>query len=79
MLAFLFWVMAIWIFIAVFADIFRRRDMGGGAKAAWVLLIVIVPFFGALIYLIARPSIADADARSSGSYSATSQMGPGMR
>ena len=51
-----FWVMAIWIFITVFADIFRRHDISGWGKAGWILLIFILPFFGALIYIIARPS-----------------------
>ena len=45
----------IWIFIRVFADIFRRTDMTGVSKALWVLCIFIIPFFGALIYIIARP------------------------
>ena len=58
MLVFFFWFMAIWIFITVFADIFRRHDIGGGAKAGWILLIFIVPFFGALIYIAMRPSVA---------------------
>jgi hypothetical protein len=58
MLVFFFWFMAIWIFITVFADIFRRRDIGGGAKVGWILLIFIVPFFGALIYIAMRPSVA---------------------
>ena len=58
MLVFFFWFMAIWIFITVFADIFRRHDIGGGAKAGWLLLIFIVPFFGALIYIAMRPSVA---------------------
>ena len=44
-------------FITVFADIFRRDDIGGGAKALKILLIVLVPIFGALVYLIARPRI----------------------
>jgi hypothetical protein len=48
-------VMAIWIFIAVFADIFRRNDLSGGAKAGWILLIFVLPFLGALIYVVARP------------------------
>ena len=60
MFAFFFWFMLIWMFIMVFADIFRRKDLSGGAKAGWVLLIFILPFFGILIYLIARPSIVDA-------------------
>ena len=60
MFVFFFWFMLIWMFIMVFADIFRRQDLSGGAKAGWVLLIFILPFFGILIYLIARPSIVDA-------------------
>ena len=60
MFAFFFWCMAIWIFITVFADIFRRDDIGGGAKALWILLIVVVPFFGALVYLIVRPRVTRA-------------------
>jgi len=61
MFAFLFWFMLIWMFIAVFADIFRRRDLSGGAKAGWILLIFILPLFGILIYVIARPSVTDQD------------------
>jgi uncharacterized protein (DUF58 family) len=60
MFVFFFWFMLIWMFIMVFADIFRRKDLSGGAKAGWVLLIFILPLFGILIYLIARPSIVDA-------------------
>jgi putative oligomerization/nucleic acid binding protein/phospholipase D-like protein len=44
----------IWIAIGVIADVFRSHDLSGWAKAAWLLLIVIVPLFGVLIYLIAR-------------------------
>ena len=61
MLVFFFWVMAIWIFIAVFADIFRRHDLSGWAKAGWILLIFVVPFLGALIYVVARPKMTDQD------------------
>jgi hypothetical protein len=64
-LVFLFWFMLIWMFIMVFADIFRRKDLSGGAKAGWVLLIFILPLIGILIYLIARPSIVDAREMSS--------------
>ena len=38
----------------IFADIFRSRDLGGGAKTLWVILIIIIPLIGILIYLIAR-------------------------
>ena len=61
MVIFFFWFMAIWIFITVFADIFRRRDLSGWAKGGWILLIFIVPFLGALIYLIARPKMTEQD------------------
>ena len=52
MIEFFFLFLAIWIFIAVFSDIFRRRDLSGGAKAGWIILIFLVPFLGALIYFI---------------------------
>jgi hypothetical protein len=75
MFAFLIWCMAIWIFITVFADIFRRGDIGGGAKALWILLIVVVPIFGALVYLIARPRITDtADTRGASSYASSNPV-----
>ncbi|HJX08392.1 MAG TPA: SHOCT domain-containing protein [Actinomycetota bacterium] len=61
MLVLFFWVMAIWIFIAIFADIFRRNDLSGFAKAGWIFLIFIVPFLGALIYVIARPKMTAQD------------------
>jgi len=44
----------IWVAIGVIADIFRSHDMSGWAKAAWLILIVLVPLLGVLIYLIAR-------------------------
>src|SRR5215831_10760343 len=61
MLVFFFWMMAIWIFISIFADIFRRRDIRGWAKAGWIFLIFIVPFLGAIIYMIARPRMTEQD------------------
>jgi hypothetical protein len=61
MLVFFFWFMAIWIFISIFADIFRRNDLSGWAKAGWIILIFIIPFIGALIYVIARPKMTAQD------------------
>ena len=55
LLIFFFWFMFIWMFIAIFTDIFRRRDLSGWGKAGWIVLIVVLPFLGILIYLIARP------------------------
>ena len=61
MIVFFFWVMAIWIFIAVFSDIFRRNDIHGWAKAGWIVLIFMIPFLGALIYIVARPRVTAQD------------------
>jgi energy-coupling factor transporter transmembrane protein EcfT len=61
MVAFFFWFMAIWIFISIFGDIFRRNDLTGVAKAGWIFLIFILPFLGALIYIIARPKVTAQD------------------
>ena len=55
MIAFFFWFIFIWMFIGVFADIFHRRDISGGAKAGWIFLVCILPFLGILIYMISRP------------------------
>jgi hypothetical protein len=43
-----------WILIRVFADVFRRHDISGMGKAGWILLTVLLPFLGVLIYLIAH-------------------------
>src|SRR6516165_5939411 len=48
------WVIWIWILIMVFIDIFRSRDLGGGAKALWFLFVLFIPLIGVLVYLIAR-------------------------
>ena len=63
MLVFFFWFMFIWMFIGVFADIFRRDDLTGWGKAGWILLIVVLPLIGILIYMIARPKMTDQDKR----------------
>jgi ABC-type multidrug transport system fused ATPase/permease subunit len=54
MLWFFLFFIFIWLLIVLFADIFRSHDMGGWAKAFWVIGIIIFPFLGILIYLIAR-------------------------
>jgi Short C-terminal domain/Phospholipase_D-nuclease N-terminal len=46
------WVLFIWVAIVVFTDIFRRRDISGWGKAAWIILVVILPWIGVLLYLI---------------------------
>ena len=46
------WILFIWLAIIVFTDLFRRRDISGWAKAAWVVFVVILPWIGVLAYLI---------------------------
>ena len=48
------WVAWLFILFRVIIDIFRSHDMGGWGKALWVLFVVVVPFLGVFVYLIAR-------------------------
>jgi Short C-terminal domain/Phospholipase_D-nuclease N-terminal len=54
MLGFFVLIIWFWLLIVIFGDIFRSHDMGGGAKTLWVLFIIILPFLGIFVYLIAR-------------------------
>jgi hypothetical protein len=54
MLVFFAWVVWIWLLITVFADIFRRHDIGGGGKVLWMIFVIVLPFLGVFIYLIAE-------------------------
>ncbi len=54
MIIFFAWVIWIWIMVMILADVFRRRDMSGWAKAAWVVFLILLPFLGILVYLIAN-------------------------
>jgi hypothetical protein len=54
MFIFFLFVIWIWILITVFADIFRRRDIGGGTKALWIIFVIVLPYLGVLVYLIAN-------------------------
>jgi hypothetical protein len=54
LLIFFAFVVWIWILITVFADIFRRRDISGFVKVLWIILVIIIPYFGVFIYLIAE-------------------------
>ena len=51
-LIFFAWVIFIWIAITVLIDVFRRKDLSGWAKAAWVIFVVVIPWIGVLVYLI---------------------------
>ena len=52
MLIFFCWVIWIWMVVAILADVFRRDDISGWGKAAWVVFVIILPFLGVLTYLI---------------------------
>ena len=54
MLIFFAFVVWIWILFTVLADIFRRHDTSGFAKVLWIVFIIIIPYFGVFIYLIAE-------------------------
>ena len=54
MILFFFWVAWIWTLISVLSDVFRRHDISGWHKAAWMFFLILVPFLGVLIYLIAH-------------------------
>ncbi len=53
-LIFFAWVIFIWIAVVVLIDVFRRHDISGWAKAAWVIFVVVLPWVGVLVYLIAN-------------------------
>ena len=54
MLWFFLWVIWFWMLITVFGDIFRSRDLSGGGKALWSIFVIVLPYLGVFIYLIAR-------------------------
>ena len=53
-LIFFAWVIFIWIAITVLIDVFRRHDISGWTKALWTVFVIILPFLGVLVYLIAE-------------------------
>jgi type VI protein secretion system component VasK len=60
---FFFWILAIWIFILIVSDVFRRDDLSGGKKAAWIVFMIILPFIGVLTYIIVRPKVTAQDVK----------------
>ena len=53
---FIFFIWILWFFLLfrIIFDIFRSHDMGGGVKALWLIFVIILPFLGVFVYLIAR-------------------------
>lgn len=54
MLTFFAFIIWFWLLITVFADIFRRHDTSGFAKVLWIIFVIVLPFLGVFIYLIAE-------------------------
>jgi hypothetical protein len=77
MCVFFFWLIFIWLLITVFADIFRRNDIHGWAKAGWVILIIFIPLIGILIYMIARPKMTEQDKQLMDKYQAQQHRAAG--
>ena len=63
MLVFFIWVLWFWLLFTVFADVFRRHDISGWAKAGWLIFTILVPFLGVFVYLITQSKgMADRNA-----------------
>ena len=54
MLIFFCWIIWFWLLITIFADIFRRKDTSGFSKVLWIIFVIVLPFLGVFIYLIAN-------------------------
>jgi hypothetical protein len=54
MLVLFAWVIWFWLLIIVFSDLFSRHDISGWGKAGWIVLVVVLPYLGVFIYLIAQ-------------------------
>ena len=54
MFIFFAWVIWFWLLITIFADVFRRHDIGGGTKTLWCIFVIITPFIGVFVYLISQ-------------------------
>jgi hypothetical protein len=54
MLVFFAWVIWFWLLITAFGDVFRRRDISGFGKTAWIIFMIVLPYLGVFVYLIAE-------------------------
>jgi Short C-terminal domain/Phospholipase_D-nuclease N-terminal len=77
MCVFFFWMIYIWMFITVFADIFRRHDMKGWKKAFWIIFVIFIPLIGIITYMIARPKHLAQDAQMMAQAQASQQRAAG--
>src|SRR4051794_39664486 len=51
---FFLWGVWVWLLVALFRGIFRRRDLSGWAKTGWIVLTIVLPFLGVFVYLISQ-------------------------
>jgi len=64
MFIFFMWILWFWLLFTVFADLFRRHDVSGWGKTGWVIFVILLPFLGVFIYLIAEgKGMAERNAR----------------
>ena len=56
-----FWVIAIMIWFRCFMDLFSRDDLSGGMKAVWIVALILIPWLGALVYIVTRPKVTASD------------------
>jgi hypothetical protein len=54
MFVFFAWILFFWLLFTVFGDLFSRHDIGGWEKAGWTIFVIILPFLGIFVYLIAE-------------------------
>ena len=54
MAVFFAWIIWFWLLITIFSDLFRRHDLGGGAKVLWMIFVIVLPYLGVFVYLIAN-------------------------
>jgi hypothetical protein len=54
MIIFFVWVVWIWMMVVILTDVFRRRDLSGWGKTGWTVFLIVLPFLGALVYLISQ-------------------------
>jgi predicted membrane channel-forming protein YqfA (hemolysin III family) len=81
-LSIFFFVIWFWLIVTVFADLFRRHDISGWIKALWIIIVILVPYFGVFIYLVSQhrgmadrteSDVAELE-RQAGTYSAADEL-----
>src|SRR5437762_1078856 len=73
MFVFLAWILFFWLLFTVFGDLFRRHDISGWGKAGWTIFVIVLPFLGIFVYLIAEGK-AMGERRMQEAQAAQSQM-----